>query len=183
VLAASAYLALRRPAATVAPPLDPSPAVGPAGSGTAAANTAEPTPAVVSVATPQPAWSPAAAAPPTPAQALAPAVASPQPRPSAIVSGSSNARLDRANALFESRHYQSALNEARAVLARQPDNEEARALVEDAAAALLVEEKLRNARAALGRGDRTTALSEVRAGLAAAPNDARLVALQKQLAR
>jgi hypothetical protein len=75
------------------------------------------------------------------------------------------------------------LNEARAILAQQPSNEEARILAEDAAAALLVEEKLRNARAALGHGDRTAALAEVRAGLASAPNDARLLALQRQLTR
>ena len=39
------------------------------------------------------------------------------------------------------------------------------------------------ARAAVARGDRTAALIEVRAGLAAAPNDARLLSLQRQLTR
>jgi hypothetical protein len=111
-----------------------------------------------------------------------PASPAPSVRPT-VVPARSGARLEHANALFESRHYQSALNEARAVLAQQPGNEEARALAEDAAAALLVEERLRKARAAAERGDRTTALAEVRAGLAAAPNDARLLALQKQLTR
>ena len=68
------------------------------------------------------------------------------------------------------------------MLARHPDNEEARAIAEDAEAALLVEDKLRGAQAALDRGDRKAALVEVRAGLMVAPNDARLLALSRQLA-
>jgi eukaryotic-like serine/threonine-protein kinase len=94
-----------------------------------------------------------------------------------------NPRNDRANALFEAGRFQSALNEARAVLAREPANEEARAIAEDASAALLVEEKLRRARAALAKGDRARALAEVQAGMATAPNDARLLALYRQIVR
>jgi hypothetical protein len=42
---------------------------------------------------------------------------------------------------------------------------------------------LRQARAALAKGDRARALAEVQAGMAAAPNDARLLALYRQLVR
>ena len=92
-----------------------------------------------------------------------------------------NARLDRANQLFEKGRYQAALNEARAVLAREPGNSEARALLEDAEVAIVVETRLKAAQAALKRGDREGALAEVRSGLAANPSDARLTALFREL--
>ncbi|HLA78629.1 MAG TPA: protein kinase [Vicinamibacteria bacterium] len=92
-----------------------------------------------------------------------------------------NARLERANQLFEKGRYQAALNEARAVLAREPGNAEAKALLEDAEVAIVVETRLRSAQAAVKRGDRDGALVEVRAGLAANPSDARLLALFREL--
>ncbi len=92
-----------------------------------------------------------------------------------------NARLDRANQLFEKGRYQAALNEARAVLAREPGNAEAKALLEDAEVAIVVETRLKSAQAALRRGDRDGAMVEVRAGLAANPSDARLLALFREL--
>jgi general secretion pathway protein D len=92
-----------------------------------------------------------------------------------------NARLDRANELFDRGRYQAAQNEARAVLAREPGNLEAKTLLEDAEVAIVVETRLKSAQAALKRGDRDTALAEVRAGLAANPSDARLMALFREL--
>ena len=73
------------------------------------------------------------------------------------------------------------MEEARAVLARAPHNVEARTLLEDAEAALVVERRLQEAREAIQKGDRETALEEVRAGLAVAPNDSRLLQLFREL--
>jgi Flp pilus assembly protein TadD len=92
-----------------------------------------------------------------------------------------NARLDRANILYEGGHYAAALAEARAVLRREPANAEARSLVEDIEVDTMVETRLKQAREAWRRGDRETALSEVRAGLAVKSTDARLLALFKEL--
>ena len=162
VAALVVLLAPRRPALKAAP--EPAPSLGSGASAGPATLVSTPmaTPALVSPPTPValPSLAPAA----TPAQTGAPTsrltVASP---PGSTLStgapGRSTARLEHANALFEARHYQSALNEAQALLARQPEDEEARALAEDARAALLVEEKLRMARAAVARGDRTVALT------------------------
>jgi predicted Ser/Thr protein kinase len=183
VVAAVVLSSLRRPGRTVFPTPEPSVATG------APSIVAMPAGEVVS--TPTPVASPRREPAPTPVVVPRQASSSASPKPAAspsspahptFVPGAASARLARANALLEARHYQSALTEAQAVLARQPDNEEARTIAEDAAAALLVEDKLRGARAALDRGDRKAALAEVRAGLVAAPNDARLLALSRQLA-
>ena len=111
--------------------------------------------------------------------------ASPAPTPETGAEGPSplpqSARLDRANELFEKGRYQAAQNEARAVLAREPGNAEAQALLEDAEVAIVVETRLKSAQAAMKRGDRDSALAEVRAGLAANPSDARLMALFREL--
>ena len=97
--------------------------------------------------------------------------------------GADAARLEKANDLFDRGRYTAALAEARAVLRRNPGNAQARALVEDAEAAVVVEEKIKKAREALRKGERETALQEVRAGLAVAPSDARLLALFKEATR
>jgi Flp pilus assembly protein TadD len=89
--------------------------------------------------------------------------------------------VDRANDLLEKGRYAAALAEARAVLRRDPGNAEAKMIAEEAEAATVVESRLRDARAALRRGDRDAALAEVRAGLAVSPNDARLLALFREL--
>jgi hypothetical protein len=91
------------------------------------------------------------------------------------------ASLERAEELFASGRFGSALAEARAVLAREPENPEARQLVDDAELELLVERTLKEARAALAAGDRDRALQSVERGLAAKPTDARLVALRREL--
>jgi hypothetical protein len=92
-------------------------------------------------------------------------------------------RLDRANDLLEKGRFAAALAEARAVLRRDPGNAEAKMIAEEAEAATVVETRLKDARAAVKRGDRDAALAEVRAGLAVSPNDARLLALFRELVR
>ena len=47
----------------------------------------------------------------------------------------------------------------------------------------MVEDRIKQAREALRKGDRETALQEVRAGLAVAPSDARLLALFEEATR
>jgi eukaryotic-like serine/threonine-protein kinase len=136
--------------------------------------------------TPMPAITPPTPVPatPPPAQASAsappPTAASPPPPAGP---GADAARLERANDLFDRGRYAAALAEARTVLARNPGNAEARTLVEDAEAAIVVEDRIKKARDALRKGDREKALQEVRAGLVVAPSDARLLALFKEATR
>jgi serine/threonine-protein kinase len=104
--------------------------------------------------------------------------AEPAPRP-----GGDAAQLERANELFDRGRYAAALAEARPVLRRNPGNAEARTLVEDAEAAIVVEDRIKKAREALRKGDKEKALQEVRAGLAVAPSDGRLLELFKEATR
>jgi hypothetical protein len=90
-------------------------------------------------------------------------------------------RVDRANDLLEKGRFAAALAEARAVLRRDPGNTEAKMIAEEAEAATVVETRLAEARAALKRGNREAALAGVKAGLAVRPNDARLLALFREL--
>jgi len=142
---------------------------------------------VTTPATPLPSMSTPAIRPPS---ARAAPSASPlkqaTPRPSPSPEGEgpgAGGRIDRANDLLEKGRFGAALAEARAVLRRDPGNAEARMIAEEAEAATVVETRLRNARAALSRGDPEAALAEVRAGLAVSPNDARLLALFRELTR
>ena len=157
-----------------------------------------------------PATTPAASAPPTPE--LAPAVvptaptstpapvttlsfappAPASPRPAARVTPTpetqgvptpAEGRVDRANDLLEQGRFAAALAEARSVLRRDPGHAEAKMIAAEAEAATVVETRIRNAREALKRGDRDAALTEVRAGLAVSANDARLLALFRELTR
>jgi tetratricopeptide (TPR) repeat protein len=84
------------------------------------------------------------------------------------------ARLARARDLFDKGSFAEALAETRAVLDAQPTNREASALAQKAEAELVIEECLRNARAALKAGDRERALEELRRGFAINPRDERL---------
>jgi tetratricopeptide (TPR) repeat protein len=81
---------------------------------------------------------------------------------------------------MEKGRYAQAMAEARAVLAREPDNAEAKALVGDAEAALVIEECVKKARAALADGDRESALDLAKRGLAVNPSEARLLALFRE---
>ena len=92
-------------------------------------------------------------------------------------------RLDRANELFQAGRLGAALTEARAVLRDHPENAEAKDLVEDIELDLEVEKHLKNARAALARGDRETAQREAEEGLRIKPNESRLTALLRDLSR
>jgi serine/threonine-protein kinase len=144
------------------------------------------TPVATPTTTPAPRARPTSAAPlppsgsaesPPPLAASVPAEAEttvpPGPAPA-------EARLDRANDFMERGRYNLALAEARAVLVRDPDNAEAKALAGDAEAAIVIEACVRNARAALNAGDREGALAEVRKGLAVNPSEGRLLALFRE---
>jgi hypothetical protein len=126
---------------------------------------------------PVPVTSPAATEAPAPATlraAIAPPAASAGPV-------DVRARLDRADALFQSGQLGAALAEARVVLRQEPGNEEAQYLVDDIVLDLSVEKHLKDARAALARGDRGAARREVDEGLALKPNESRLSALAREL--
>jgi serine/threonine-protein kinase len=121
----------------------------------------------------------------TPGPAPATVEAPPLPeRPAALVEPAapapSEGRLERANDHMEKGRYAQAMAEARAVLAREPDNAEAKALVGDAEAALVIEECVKKARAALADGDRESALDLAKRGLAVNPSEARLLALFRE---
>jgi hypothetical protein len=163
----------RSPEAPAPPPSMKGPAAAPAPA------TPSPPPPSASAA-PTPAPSPAAAAAtirPTSAEQTSEAPEA-EARP-----GADAARLERANELFDRGRFAAALSEARAVLRRNPGNAEARTLVEDAEAAVVVEEHIKKARDALRKGDPEKALQEVRAGLVVAPSDGRLLELFKEATR
>jgi len=90
------------------------------------------------------------------------------------------ASVDRANAELEQRHYAQALKEAQAVLRHDPGSAEAQTIAEEAQAALQIEEAIRKANAALSKGDKDVAVSEIRRGLAVNNNDARLLELLRR---
>jgi serine/threonine-protein kinase len=120
-------------------------------------------------------------APPKPAPPKAePPEAEPPPTPGPAPA---DARIDRANAYMENGRYAQALAEARAVLLRDPDNADAKALAGDAEAALVIEECVKKAKAALEAGDREAALAEARRGLAVNPSDKRLLDLFREATR
>jgi hypothetical protein len=163
------------PIAAASPePGSPVPSV-PAASPSTVPETAAPQPLTSPVMAEPAAPSPRPVSPPSPQTG---AGAAPDPG-----SGGDAARLARANDLYERGRYAAALAEARMVLRRNPGNAEARTLVEDAEAAVVVEERIKKAREALRQGDREKALQEAKAGLAVAPSDARLLALFKEATR
>ncbi len=159
-------------------PARPSPSASPAGLAT-------PRPA-----TPWPAPTPSAVPTGTPSQAVPTSLASPRPsagEPSPLAEATEpppvspqNARLERAEQLLEQGRYAAALAEARGILAREPQNAEAREVAQEAEASLVVERVLKAARDALARGDKDTAEAELRKGLQVRPSDARLLALWRE---
>jgi eukaryotic-like serine/threonine-protein kinase len=136
---------------------------------------------------PEPARPALATAPPPPAPSLAPlspGTASPpvarstEAEPAAATPA--EARFDRANEHMEKGRYAQALAEAKAVLAKDPHNADAKALAGDAEAAIVIEECVKRARVALKAGDRETALAEAKKGLAVNPSEARLLGVFRE---
>jgi eukaryotic-like serine/threonine-protein kinase len=161
----------------------------PAAAPTTTAAVASPTLASPTLASPTPSPPPIATPPPTTtarSPSAAPhAASSPPPvtqaaAPSAAPVSPSEGRLDRANDYMETGRYAQALAEAKAVLQREPGNQAAKELAQDAEASILVEEAIKRARAALKAGDRDGALAEIRRGLAVSPSEGRLLALFKE---
>ncbi len=154
----------------------------------AEAKAATPVPEASATASPaggSPALLPSTAARPTPPPrdipiaAATPAADAPSPSATPAVAAT-EARLDRANDSMEKGRYAQALAEARAVLVREPGNVAAKELAQDAEAAILIEEAVRKARAALKAGDREGALVEIRRGLAVNKSEGRLLALFRE---
>jgi serine/threonine-protein kinase len=107
--------------------------------------------------------------------------ATPTAKPPAGATGlGPEARLARSRDLVARGRWADALVEARAVLEAQPTNREASALAQQAEAELVVEECLRNARAALRDGDRERAIDELRRGFLVRKDDPRLLALHRE---
>ena len=127
--------------------------------------------------------------PMTPRATPRPRVVASAPMPTATADGdrvtgappAAGVRLDRASDLYEKGRYAAALAEAKAVLRGEPDNREAKSLVEDIEADIVVASRLKQAQDAMRRGDREEALAQVRAGLAVKGNDGRLLGLFKEL--
>jgi serine/threonine-protein kinase len=94
-----------------------------------------------------------------------------------------NAALERAEDFFEKGRYAQALSEAKAVLKREPRNSRAKMLAEDAEVELVADARIREAQAALKRGDKDAALESIKAGLAVKPSDSRLLDLWKEATR
>jgi len=158
------------PAPTTAPP-DTAPVATPSAVSTPAPAPAKPTatPAPETRATPAPTPppTPEPTPPPTPAPAPTPAL-------------SMEDRLLRADDLLQKGRFRQALDEARAVRREDPSNQEAIVIAQEAEAAIVIEECLKNARAALESGDPDLAMEEIKRGFAINPNDARLMALFRQ---
>jgi serine/threonine-protein kinase len=134
-----------------------------------------------------------AIAPSTPPPTAAPPSATPKPRPAAEVlpevgtdpapapePDQPHASAEKASALLEQGRYAAALAEARAVLRREPGDDEARTVAEEAEAALVVEAALRKAREALKLGDKDAAIEHLKQGLAVNSSDRRLLELWRE---
>jgi serine/threonine-protein kinase len=182
VAATGSWLWLRPGAGPAPSPVSPSSTPEPAtpASTVPAAPSPEPTP---SAAPATPAAIPAAAPPATPPATPTPLAPTPTPAaPPATAPGlSAEARLLRAEDLVARGRWPEALAEARAVLEVQPRNARATALAQQAEADIVIEECLRNARAALQEGDRERALEEVRRGFLVRKNDPRLLAMHREV--
>jgi serine/threonine protein kinase len=156
------------------PPAVPSPTAAAVPTSTLPSPPPSPTPR----ATPPPTTLARSASPSVTAPSAAPAT--PSAAPSIAPVSPAEARLDRANDYMEKGRYAQALAEAKAVLQREPGNQAAKELAQDAEASILVEEAIKKARVALKAGDRDGALVEIRRGLAVNPSEGRLLALFKE---
>ena len=150
------------------------PAVTPTATPESGRPTSSPSPALSPAATASRATTPAATPTPRPSPAGTPS-------PAAAPGLGPEARLQRADGLVARGLWMEALAEARAVLEVQPRNSQATALAQRAEAELVIEECLRNARAALKEGDRERALEEVRRGFLVRKNDPRLLAMFREV--
>jgi serine/threonine-protein kinase len=166
----------------------PAPSLAPRGDGgslvSGGARLSSPSLAPPSVAPSRPRPSPTAvplASTPPRVVISAPAPSPPADPTRGTAGSSATAQLDRASDLYERGRYAGALAEAKAVLARDPGNREAKSLVEDIEADMAVAARLKQAQEAMRRGDREEALAQVRAGLAVKNNDGRLLSLFKEL--
>jgi eukaryotic-like serine/threonine-protein kinase len=167
LLMSVALLTLRRAPASSAPAgiADPAAAVAPAPLPTAAAR-------------PMPGHGPTPA--PAAPSVAAVARAAPASRPLEPEAASEPASTQRASRLLEEGRYGAALAEARAVLQRDPGDEEAKTVAEEAEAALVIEAALGKARAALREGDKDGAIEHLKIGLAVNSNERRLLELWRQ---
>jgi tetratricopeptide (TPR) repeat protein len=163
LLLSVAFLTLKRKPAVQAP--------------AATADPATPLPAAAS--RPQPTRVPR----PAPSEASAPprrASEAPRTPAPAAEPGPAAARTQRAGRLLEEGRYSAALAEARAVLQRDPADEEAKTVAEEAEAALVIESALAKARAALREGDKDAAIDHLKIGLAVNSNERRLLELWRE---
>jgi serine/threonine-protein kinase len=121
--------------------------------------------------------------PSTPSPAISPSPTTPPAAtpPTAMPGLDVEARLSRADDLVRQGHWAEALAEARAVLDTQPTHSRAAALAQQAEAELVIDECLRNARAALRDGDQERALAEVRRGFLVRRDDPRLLAMHREV--
>jgi len=179
----TAWLAVR-PGSPTAPAASPTPVEA-----TGTAPTPEPPtmpPATTTLPTPTTPARPLVTVAPSPQTPSTPGAAEPKadlaatPVPTPVPGLDKAARLVRARDFLERSLYAQALAEARAVLEREPTSAEASGLAQRAEAELVIEECLRNARAALKEGDRERALAEVRRGFLIRKNDPRLLALHRE---
>ena len=169
------------PETTATPQAGPSPA--------AAAEASPPAAATTGVAATDDATTPTAAAarretpaPGPPTRTAGPEGTAPEPAvpPATTAGGSPEARLARARDFLGRGRFVEALAEARSLLEEAPTSAEAQAIAQQAEAELVVEDCLRNAKAALKAGDRERALEELRRGFFVRKNDPRLLALHRE---
>jgi serine/threonine-protein kinase len=185
ISAAGAWLWMRPGAGPAVPPPSPRP------SPTAPSGGETPTPAPTPVPTPAPTPTPRSAAEPTPAPPATtlPPAAPPTPGPATEADGGVvpapgpgvDGRLLRAEDFVAHGRWTEALAEARAVLEVDPRSAQATTLAQKAEEELVIEECVRNARAALKEGDRERAEQEVRRGFVIRKNDPRLRAMFQEI--
>jgi hypothetical protein len=137
------------------------------------------TPSAAATGTPAPAPPPATPTPaPPPTPETGPGTPTPAPAPTAALS--IEERLLRADEFLASGRFRRAYDEAKAVQQEDPTNEEARVIAQDAEAAIVIEDCIKNARAALDAGDRDRAKAEIQRGFAINPNEGRLRQLWRE---
>jgi serine/threonine-protein kinase len=176
----AAFVVSRRPTLPSAtPPNEPATTVA---SVTTLASTPTPIASTPTTLAARPTLAPPTTAAPRPIAVSTATITSPAPAtaaPTTVAPEPSydNAALESAEDDFEKGRYATALAKAKAVLRREPGNLKAKSLVEDAEAAMVVETRIKNAREALKRGDKETALEEIKAGFAVSKTDSRLIQL------